>query len=76
MNHVQSKTTAPLSHKEQEMLKVKDYSESILQIAKHTTILEHALPLNRLHDIEISFKAIQAGVKDLHNFLKIRGFDV
>jgi hypothetical protein len=76
MNHVRNKTTAPLSSAEQEAMKVKDYSVSLLAIAKHTTVLEHALPLNRVHDIEASFKAVQEGVKDLHNFLKIRGFDV
>lgn len=75
MNH--TKTTAPLSNKEQEQhLKVKDYSESLLAIVKHSTILEHALPLNRVPEVEESFKALQAGVKDLRSFLHVRGFDV
>lgn len=73
MNH--TKTTAPLN-KEQEIFGIKDYSESLLEIVKHSTVLEHALPLNRLLEIEESFKALQAGVKDLHTFLKVRGFDV
>lgn len=71
-----NKTTAPLSTEDQEKLKVKDYSESLLEIVNHSTILEHALPLNRTQDIETSFKGLQAGVKDLHNFLQVRGFDV
>jgi hypothetical protein len=76
MNTVANKTTAPLSTEQQIDLKVKDYSTSLTLIAHHTTILEHALPLNRLPEIETSFKAVQAGVRDLHAFLKVRGYDV
>jgi hypothetical protein len=70
------KTTTPPTNEEVNTLKVKDYGDSITKIANSLHVLEHALPLTRITEIETSFKELADGVHALRVFLLVRGFDV
>lgn len=70
------KTTTPPTNEEINNLKIKDYADSLTKIANNLHVLEHALPLTRVPEIEESFKELADGVHALRVFLLIRGFNV
>ena len=74
--YTSNKTTTPPSNEEVNTLKVKDYADSLTKISNSLHVLEHALPLTRVQEIEDSFKDLAEGVHALRVFLLVRGFDV
>jgi len=74
--YTSNKTTVPPTNDEIETLHIKDYADSITKIANNLHILEHALPLTRVGDIEESFLQMAEGVAALRTFLLVRGFNV
>jgi hypothetical protein len=71
-----AKTTTPPTNEEVNTLKIKDYGDSITKISHSLHVLEHALPLTRVPEIEQSFAQLADGVHALRVFLLVRGFDV
>jgi hypothetical protein len=69
------KTTNPPTDAEIEC-GIVDYAESLTVLAKHSHVLEQALPLNNVEQIEESFKAVEGAVLNIRAFLTGRGFNV
>ena len=69
-------STQPPTAYEIAELNLKDYGAAITNIANSLHVLEHALPLTRTKEIEVSFRMMKANIAELNLFLVARGFDV
>jgi hypothetical protein len=69
-------STAPPTNEEINDLQIKDWAESLTQIATAVRILEDALPGSNVAHIEQAFKQLHANQLSLRLFLLVRGFNV
>lgn len=77
MNDLVNKTDLyPPTESEIKELGIKDYSESLINIAKQLRILDRSLPLNRIEEATTALKSLRTSTTDLRMFLLLRGFDV